>query len=459
MKQLLPVRWMQLLALLCMLGASVLAQAADMAGSVSFAIGDASIVGHDGKSTPAIRGASIEAGQTLVTGATGHIHVRMVDGAFISVRPQSKLRIEEYRYDAAVPANNRIKFVLEQGVARSITGRAGEAAKESYRLNTPLAAIGIRGTDFVVQAAADVTRVTVQSGAIVMAPFGADCSAAAFGPCKSATSRVLTAAMRDAYLELRNRNEAPLLVPAEKALESPNRIAPPRPEEPHPGVDKQAKSGASADAQDAVRDATAGVIKTQVDAVVVTPQAPPPLTGTVTPPSLPSQPSPPPATQYWWGRWSSFVQPGQESSSVVAVLAPDREITVSNAVFGLVREKGDIVMPNSGVAKFQLADSEAAVLRDNKNLTAAQIASPTLSVDFGARRFETALTVNSAGMSPVAIRASGGITFQGNFFSDANATNTVVNGSLSKDASQAAYVFQRDLASNLSVLGVTRWVR
>jgi hypothetical protein len=450
MKQFLPVNWMKLMALLCLFGAAMLAHAADVAGSVSFAIGDAVIVGSDGKSTPATRGASVVAGQTLVTGATGHIHVRMIDNAFISVRPQSKLRIEEYRYDVATPANNRIKFVLEQGVARSITGRAGEAAKENYRLNTPLAAIGIRGTDFVVQAGVDITRVTVQSGAVVMTPLGNDCAAAAFGPCKSAASRVLTAAMRDAYLELRNRNEAPLLVPAEKALESPNRIAPPRPEEPRPSTDKQAKAGTSADAQDAIRDATAGVIKTQVDAVVVTPPATTPQTGTVTPPPVP---------QYWWGRWSGFVQPGQESSSIVAVLAPDREITVGNSVFGLVREKGDVVMPNAGTAKFQLADSEAAVLRDGKTLTSAQITSPTLTVDFGARHFETALTVNSAGMSPVSVQASGNITFQGNFFSDANASNAVVNGSLSKDSSQAAYVFQRDLASNLSVLGVTRWVR
>jgi hypothetical protein len=454
---------MKLLALLCLFGASVLAQGAEVAGSVSFAIGDATILGSDGKSAPAARGVSVEAGQTLLTGATGHIHVRMVDGAFISVRPQSKLRIEEYHYDAATPANNRIKFVLEQGVARSVTGRAGEAAKESYRLNTPLAAIGIRGTDFVVQAAADVTRVTVQSGAVVMAPLGADCSAAALGPCKSATSRILTAAMRDAYLELRNRNEAPLLVPAEKALESPNRVAPPRPEEPRPGADKQAKAGASGDAQEAVRDATAGVIiKNQVDAVVVTPPVTPTQTGTVTPttPAPPAPPAaPPPAPQFWWGRWANYVQPGQESSSLVAQLTPDREITFGNAAFGLLHEKGDVVMPNSGIAKFRLADSEAAVLRDNKTLSAAQITSSTLTIDFGGRRFDTALTVNSAGMSPTAIQASGSVTFQGYFFSDANASNAVVNGALSKDSSQAAYVFQRDLTSNLSVLGVTRWVR
>ena len=220
-----------------MAASSACALAADLAGSVSFVIGDASVVGEDGKARTVARGENVNAGQILQTGATGHIHLRMVDGAFVSIRPQSRLRIEDYHYDAANPANNRIKFVLEKGVARSITGRAGEVAKENYRLNTPLAAIGIRGTDFVVQATDDITRVTVQSGAVVMAPLAGDCLASALGPCKSAASRVLTAAMRDAYLELRNRNEAPLLVPAEKALESPNLVAPPRPEEPKASAD------------------------------------------------------------------------------------------------------------------------------------------------------------------------------------------------------------------------------
>ena len=435
------------MALVCMTVASACALGAEQAGSVSFVIGDVSSIGADGKAIPVSRGNTVQAGQTLVTGANGHIHLRMVDGAFLSVRPQSKLRIENYHYDAAVPANNRIKFILEQGVARSITGRAGEAAKENYRLNTPLAAIGIRGTDFVVQATNDITRVTVQSGAVVMAPFGGDCLASALGPCKSAASRVLTAAMRDAYLELRSRNESPLLVPAEKALDSPNHVAPPRPEEPRAAAaDKQSKTSASGDSQDAIREAATGLLKNQVDAA--TALAP-----------VPNISVPPPATQYWWGRWSSFIQAGQEGKSISAALGPDREITVGNSVFGLVREKGDVALPNSGIAKFQLADSEAYVLHGSKTLTSAQVSAASLTVDFGGRRFDTALTVNSNDAAPIPVQASGRVTFQGQLFSDANTTGTVVNGSLSRDLSQAGYVFQRDLSNSLSVVGATRWIR
>lgn len=455
MQKLLRAGWIKMGVLVCMAAASACALSAELAGSVSFVIGDASVIGAEGKTLPVARNDAIHAGRTLVTGATGHIHLRMIDGAFVSVRPQSRLRIEEYHYDATAAANNRIKFVLEQGVARSITGRAGEAAKENYRLNTPLAAIGIRGTDFVVQAGADLTRVTVQSGAVAMSPFGGDCLASALGPCKSAATRVLTAAMRDAYLELRSRNEVPLLVPAEKALESPNLVAPPRPEEPR-ASDKQSKTS-PADSQDAVREATAGTIKTTVDAnanVNVNTPAPTPPVVVV----------PPPAAKFWWGRWSSFVQPGQATTSYLtdylAEKTPDRVSAGGSDVFLLLREKGDVTLPNSGIAKFQLAESEAYVLTGGKTLTAARVTDPSLTVDFGARRFDTALTVNSNERAPVSVQASGNVSWQGQLLSDPNAaTGTKVNGYLARDTSQAGYVFQRDLSGGLSVVGATRWIR
>lgn len=444
--------WKKWAALVCMTVSSACVFAADMAGSVSFVIGDANVIGEDGKPHAVARGENINAGQTLETGATGHIHLRMVDGAFVSIRPQSRLRIEDYRYDSANAENNRIKFVLEKGVARSITGRAGEASKQNYRLNTPLAAIGIRGTDFVVHATADITRVTVQSGAVVMSPLAADCLASALGPCKSTSSRVLTAAMRDAYLELRNRNEAPLLIPAEKALESPNTVAPPRPEEPRATGDKQAKGSLGMDSRDAVREATVDSLKNQVDTAI--------------PPAPSAPPAPPPAppvvekpAEFWWGRWSPFIQPGEEDHRVTAALAPDREMSMNNDVFGIVRVKGPVMLPTTGVAKFQLTDSEAYVMTDKKALAAANITSPSLTMNFEQRRFETSLTVNSNGMAPVAVQSSGHISTQGELRGDANATGTVLNGMLSKEADQAAYVFQRDISGNQSVVGVTRWTR
>ena len=70
-------------------------------------------------------------------------------------------------------------------------GAAAQAAKDRFRLNTPLVAIGVKGTDFVTQTSQEGTRVMVNQGAIVMAPFDQGCRADALGVC--ATSRAQAA--------------------------------------------------------------------------------------------------------------------------------------------------------------------------------------------------------------------------------------------------------------------------
>src|SRR5690606_23096376 len=119
----------------------------------------------------------------IETGGNGHVHVRFVDQALVSVRPSSKLEIVHYRYDAANPAASAVKFNLMEGTTRAISGEAATHARENFRMNTPVAAIGVRGTDFVVRASADNVRASVTEGAIIIAPFSSECSAAAFGPC------------------------------------------------------------------------------------------------------------------------------------------------------------------------------------------------------------------------------------------------------------------------------------
>ena len=481
MQRFLMLGWKRTLALVALTAAHACAFAAERAGTVSFVIGDARAMGADSKLRPLTLGDGIDAGETLVTGSNGHVYLRMVDDAFIVVRSQSRLHIEDYHIDTAVPGNNRIKFNLQQGVARSITGRGGEAARQNYRFNTPLAAIGIRGTDFVVQASNDITRVAVQSGAVVFAPLADGCLASALGPCNTAATRVLTAAMHSVYLELRSRNDVPLLVPAEKALESPNLISPPRPEEPHAG-NVLPKSTTKVDAVSQVEantiithvdtnvpaapttgPVTAPIVNVPiVDAPVVTAPvvtAPIVTAPVVTAPIVTAPPvivPPPPAAQFWWGRWSNMLAPG-ETSIVTQALAPGTEITYGNDAYGLVRTSGTVVMPNTGVVKFQLADSEASLLTNQKILTPAQITSPSLTVDFGARTYDTSLTVTAGTSAPVLVQSSGNINFQGLFDSKVSTPYTVVHGLISNDASQAGYIFQRDLSSSLSVLGVTRW--
>ena len=151
-------------------------------GTVTTAIGEGRIVSDTGQESVALRGTSVRAGDRVETAIGGHIHIRFVDGGLVSVRPLSRLFIEAYRNnkDADLAA---IKFRLEEGVMRSITGQWGEAHRDRFRLNTPVAAIGIKGTDFVVKADQANTFASVISGAIVMAPLEGSCAHESCVPC------------------------------------------------------------------------------------------------------------------------------------------------------------------------------------------------------------------------------------------------------------------------------------
>ena len=115
--------WLVAAVTLVGLGLSAMAMAG--VGEVIFTVGDAKVAGA---SAPLKRGDTLEVGQTLLTGANGHIHIRFIDQAFVSVRPGSELHIEQYIYDKATPDNNRIKFSLVKGTSRFITGKAQYAS-------------------------------------------------------------------------------------------------------------------------------------------------------------------------------------------------------------------------------------------------------------------------------------------------------------------------------------------
>jgi len=441
-------------------------------GEVIFAIGDTKTVDAAG-TRPVRKGDKVLVGQTLTSGDNGHIHVRFVDKAFVSVRPHSTLRIDTYKFNAEKPASSFVKFTLETGTARLITGAAGHAAKQNFRLNTPVAAIGVRGTDFVVQTTAETTRVSVNEGAIAMSPLSGDCRADGFGPCQNDLARQLTGATANAYLELRSRSAAPVLQSGE--TESPNRVTPPRPEEPRAMVPEKSQK-ASSTSTEVVTEVVASNLQVKatpppaapppVTPPVVTPpvETPPPV---VTPPPVAEVPAPveppvvvvppPPAAKVWWGRWSSYV-PSGSPGSVASLLTADREVSVSNPVFGLFVEKNSTVeLPSSGIVGFTLADSEA-YRKVGTTLTPAAVSDATLTMDFGKRSFDTKLVWKQDNQS-ISISAGGNITWQGILISDASRSNAEVVGALTAATTQAGYLFSKPIDATSVAVGATRWVR
>jgi len=75
-------------------------------GQVIFAVGQVQVGSHTPVSLK--KGQAVYAGQTIMTGANGHVHLKMVDDAFLSIRPNSVLKID-------------VSVLLENNSARQLT--------------------------------------------------------------------------------------------------------------------------------------------------------------------------------------------------------------------------------------------------------------------------------------------------------------------------------------------------
>ena len=121
------------------------AYAAELFASVDAISGSAFLSDKTGKSGAISAGQKIYAGQTIDTAADGEVHLVTEDGGIIALRPDTTFRVDQYRAEGG--SGDRIFMSLLRGAMRSITGWIGKHNTSAYRITTPTATLGIRGTD------------------------------------------------------------------------------------------------------------------------------------------------------------------------------------------------------------------------------------------------------------------------------------------------------------------------
>lgn len=103
-------------------------------------------------------------GETVATGKKASVQVRLADGTLLSLGEQSSIEIVDAAYDPARPDAASAVCRLSQGVFRCLTGEVTAQAPDRFRLETPLAVIGVRGTELGVSVGADTVETAVFSG-------------------------------------------------------------------------------------------------------------------------------------------------------------------------------------------------------------------------------------------------------------------------------------------------------
>ena len=120
---------------------------AAIAGQVQFVNGGAQRVTEAGKIHKIQKGDAVNEGDTLTTAPDASVQIKMQDGGFIAMRPDSRLKFDSFVFNGQQDGSERSFFTLVKGGFRAITGLIGQINKPNYRITTPTATLGIRGTD------------------------------------------------------------------------------------------------------------------------------------------------------------------------------------------------------------------------------------------------------------------------------------------------------------------------
>jgi hypothetical protein len=390
-------------------------------------------------------GDTVREGEKLSTGSDGYLYLETLDKGFFILRPNSAGQIVSYQIDAVNPANSRIKLELQSGVARHISGDAVKKSRDNFRFNTPVAAVGVRGTDFTVFADQDQTRIVVLSGGVVVSPLAGLCVAAGFGPCGGPASRELFASATAQVLQI-NRGQVPMLL---QGLEqSPDVTAPPRADEP--ALSKQgARSVPTTSATVVLTSLNLDAFKTNLIGQLASQStAPAPVN---------MAPAGPPALI--WGRWQKLLD--QTIEVDVAALQAKNQLIATNSYYALLRRNDTPWQPPvQNSLGFTLQQSQAAILDESsRQVTLAKIENGQLQIDFARASFLTKFDlVNQS--ERFQLQNSGNVTSDGKL-SGGNPfllpNNMNVNGALAHDNSTAAYLFQSRLDDRRIATGVTAW--
>lgn len=120
---------------------------AGIAGNVQFVKGSVQVTSAAARSHLLQKGDAVNESDTVTTTKGASAQIRMRDGGFIVVRPDSQLRFDSFVFSGEEDGSERSFFSLIRGGMRAITGLIGQQNKSNYRIATASATIAIRGTD------------------------------------------------------------------------------------------------------------------------------------------------------------------------------------------------------------------------------------------------------------------------------------------------------------------------
>lgn len=117
-------------------------------GTITQISGTLSVKKPDGSVRILSQKSEIGSGDTVNTEKDSYAQIRFSDGGQITLKPNTSIKIESFKFSEDKPQEDSFLFGLVKGGLRAVTGIVGKRSKDKYQLGTATATIGIRGTTY-----------------------------------------------------------------------------------------------------------------------------------------------------------------------------------------------------------------------------------------------------------------------------------------------------------------------
>ena len=119
-------------------------------GQIKTETGAVTIV-QAGKTRPAAVGGPVFRTDTIITAAHSSVGVTFADNSLMALGPFSRLSLDQFRFNTTTH-EGAFDVSLKKGTLAIKSGQIVKQTPEAMRVRTPVAVLGVRGTEFVVRA-------------------------------------------------------------------------------------------------------------------------------------------------------------------------------------------------------------------------------------------------------------------------------------------------------------------
>lgn len=121
------------------------------AGVLKLMRGDVRLASKGEAPRPVTSGERLASADRIVTGPDSGVSLVLRDGTTLVVGPSSRLELKDFSFNTTTQEGSLLVALLE-GSMRMMSGLVGKLHPETVRIETKTALIGVRGTDFIVEA-------------------------------------------------------------------------------------------------------------------------------------------------------------------------------------------------------------------------------------------------------------------------------------------------------------------